>query len=301
LLDEDEGKIKSLRNHQSSSLILSGQEEINIKTIMCDESYDMIFHADRPIAISNVERLVNESQDSNPFLKNLLAQDIKSYLIAPIRQNGNNIGILEIGSKKKCELNAALTNKLEDLLPMFSIALKRSLDDRKTALDAIVQNQFTAIHPAVSWRFYEAAERLIEGQSEQIEEIVFEEVYPLFGQADIKGSSTERNKAIAGDLIEQLSLAKDVLGKASKRQSMPILDILRFRLDNYIQSVKQGLKADDEVSVLEFLSIEVYPVFNHLKDMSANLALAVKRYFDHLDPTLGILYKRRQDYEYSVC
>ena len=300
-LDESEAKIKSLGHQHSSSLILSGEEEICIKHIMCDESYNMIFHTDKPLAFSDVEQIVKDSSDSpNPFLNNLLKQGIKSYLIAPIRQNGNTIGILEVGAHKAWQLNAALTYKLEDLLPMFSIALKRSLDDRKTALDAIVQNQFTAIHPAVSWRFYDAAEKLMEGQSEQIEEIVFEEVYPLFGQADIKGSSTERNKAIAGDLIEQLSLAKEVLDKASKRQSMPVLDILRFRLDNYINSVKQGLKADDEVSVLEFLSVEVYPVFNHLKNMSANLALAVKRYFDHLDPTLGILYKRRKDYEYTV-
>ncbi|MDX1417953.1 MAG: hypothetical protein R3293_27375, partial [Candidatus Promineifilaceae bacterium] len=37
------------------------------------------------------------------------------------------------------------------------------------------------------------------------EEIVFDEVYPLYGLSDIRGSSTHRVQSIQSDLIQQLN------------------------------------------------------------------------------------------------
>ena len=62
----------------------------------------------------------------------------------------------------------------------------------------------------------------------EMEDIVFHDVYPLHGSSDIRGSSTARNEAIQGDLIEHLTLAGKVLKKASEFQQLPILDELKF-------------------------------------------------------------------------
>ncbi|MEO1626732.1 MAG: GAF domain-containing protein, partial [Bacteroidota bacterium] len=296
-VDKDEESIRSLGYNNSSSLLLSGSEKVIMKDIMCGESQNMICTNHGPLIAPDVPKM---TRPDNPFMQDLLDQGIQSFLIAPIQYNNETIGILELGAPEAGQLNSVVVKSLEDLLPMFTIAIKRSLDDYQNKLEAIVQRRFTSIHPSVSWRFYDAAETFLRERSDTVEEITFEDVYPLFGQADIKGSSTERNKAISGDLIEQLELAKDVLNVADDQHSLPIYDNLRYRIENCIQEIQVGLKAGDEVGILEFLKAEIYPVFKHISSLTDVTAAAVQKYKENIDPVLGILYKRRKEYEDTV-
>jgi hypothetical protein len=136
--------------------------------------------------------------------------------------------------------------------------------------------------------------------NDAMEDIVFPNVYPLFGQSDIHGSSVERNRSIQNDLIEQLSLAKKILDLSIKKFAFPVYKDLRFRMGNYIQQLQQELSAGDENIVLEFLKEEIYPVFNHLYTLSPEIKEALLEYENQLDPSLGLLYKRRKDYDQSV-
>ncbi|MEM9921898.1 MAG: GAF domain-containing protein, partial [Bacteroidota bacterium] len=296
-VDSDENRIKSLGYQYSSSLLLSGSDEVVIKDIMCSDSEKMICNHNSPLIAPDITRMI---RDDNPFTQNLLDQGIQSFIVAPIKYNNETIGVLELGAPEAGQLNSVVVQMLDDLLPMFTIAIKRSLDDYQNKLEAIVQKRFTSIHPAVSWRFYDAAENFLREGTDTVEEISFEDVYPLFGQADIKGSSTERNKAISGDLIEQLTLAKEVLEIADKQHTLPIYSNLEYRIDTCIDDIRQGLKAGDEVGILEFLKADIYPVFKHISTLSAVTAEAVERYKSHIDPELGILYKRRKEYEDTV-
>ena len=45
---------------------------------------------------------------------------------------------------------------------------------------------------------------IVEENPVSFREVVFEDVYPLYGQIDIKGSSDARNHAIQKDLVLQL-------------------------------------------------------------------------------------------------
>jgi hypothetical protein len=174
----------------------------------------------------------------------------------------------------------------------------------KSQIETIIRQQCTAIHPSVAWRFTEAAENLLESKSvnssDTMEDIVFPDVYPLYGQTDIQGSSTERNRSIQTDLIEQLSLAKNVLDLSVEKFAFPVYKDLRFRIGNYIQQLEQELSAGDENVVLEFLKEEIYPVFDHLHTLSPEIDAALLNYEKQLDPSLGLLYKRRKDYDHSV-
>ena len=133
-----------------------------------------------------------------------------------------------------------------------------------------------------------------------MEQIVFNDVYPLYGQVDIQGSSTRRNLAIQGDLVEQLTLAKAVLDTAVNKFSLPVYKELQFRIERYIEKLEGGLAAGDENQVLEFLKTEIYPVFNHLHTLSPELHEALLDYEKRLDPSLGVVYKQRKDYEQSI-
>ena len=94
------------------------------------------------------------------------------------------------------------------------MAVQRSVEELDTRIQAIIKDRCTAIHPVVEWRFRKAALNSIERQrataldaSAEMEPIVFEGVHPLYGLADIRGSSVQRSLAIQADLLTQLGLA----------------------------------------------------------------------------------------------
>ncbi len=145
----------------------------------------------------------------------------RSYLAMPLFYNNELIGILEAGSEQANVLNTITVYKLQEITSLFTIAMKRSQDEMQNQIDAIIRQKCTAIHASVAWRFIEAAEKLLESQitngDDTMEDIVFSSVYPLYGQSDIQGSSLERNRSIQADIIEQLSLVKNILNISVKK------------------------------------------------------------------------------------
>jgi hypothetical protein len=291
---------------KSQSLILTG-ENISCSNdgFFCDHIIDRVFHKNESVAISDVE-VYGANTHKNGFYKQLKTKGIQSILLLPIKaMEGNDLAILEIASPRPFELNSVNQSKLKDLIPVFEASVKRSSEERLNVLEATIQEHYTSIHPTVKWRFYEAAENyqnalLNAEETPIIEDIVFDDVYPLFGQSDIKGSSMARNTAIEEDLTTQLTLAINVLQAAKKKIELPIYDELSFRISEYLDHTKDGLKAGDEVGILQFLKKDIYPVFNHLKASDADLATLVDTYISHLDEDLKVVYVKRKAYENSV-
>ena len=210
------------------------------------------------------------------------------------------MAILEIASPRPFELNSINKNKLKDIIPVFEAAVKRSSEEHLNTLEATIQEHYTSIHPSVKWRFIEAAEKyqkqLYEGEKNlKPDTIVFNDVYPLYGQSDIKGSSIARNQAIKQDLTTQLTLAIAVLDEACKNEKLPIYQELTFRINQYLTNVTFGLKAGDEIEIIDFLKQDVYPVFNHIKLINKNLSNQISVYMNRLDKKLQVVYEKRND------
>ncbi|MDP5106195.1 MAG: GAF domain-containing protein [Polaribacter sp.] len=290
---------------KSNSIILNNQTEIK-----CDSNYfcsgilQKVFKDHETFIISDVEEY-GLSTNKNPFYQNLKLLDINSIILIPIKATKNgDLALLEIASPRAYELNSVNINKLKDIIPVFEAAVKRSAEERQNVLEATIQENYTSIHSSVKWRFYQAAEKyFVESQTNEnakLDEIIFNDVYPLFGQSDIKGSSEARNIAIKQDLITQLSLAINVLKDACKSEALPIYDELRFRVAAYLSDVKEGLNAGDEITILDFLKREIYPVFNHIKTINNELFEKVEIYIKRLDSDLGVVYEKRKEYETSV-
>jgi len=285
----------------STSILMPDKKKEKIDELFCDHSRQSSFKRNQPF----VFQAVNASMPEDPELaKKLLKLGLNSYVAVPLFYNDELIGILELGSDQPNALNTITVYKLQEVILLFTTALKRSRDEMKSQVETIIRQQCTAIHPSVAWRFTEAAENLLESKSanssDTMEDIVFPDVYPLYGQTDIQGSSTERNRSIQADLIDQLSLAKNVLDLSVEKFAFPVYKDLRFRIGTYIQQLEQELSAGDENVVLEFLKEEIYPVFNHLHTLSPEIDEALLNYEKQLDPSLGLLYKRRKDYDHSV-
>lgn len=291
--------------NKSNSIILNNKEEINCSSnYFCEEVMQKVFVNHETFIISDIEEY-GKATDKNPFYHNLYDGGIQSIILIPIKATkSGDLALLEIASPNAYDLNSVNINKLKDIIPVFEAAVKRTSEERQNVLEATIQENYTSIHESVKWRFYEAAEKyhteFQTNDNAKLDEIVFKDVYPLFGQSDIKGSSDARNTAIKEDLITQLSLAISVLKDACKKEKLPIYNELMYRVSTFLKDVKQDLNAGDEVNILDFLQREIYPVFNHIKELDKNLAKKVDIYMNRLDEDLNVVYEKRKDYEKSV-
>ena len=301
VFDEDRKVLKSLNNGFPSSFALAEPNPKKSDQSFCGFSHHTVFDLKKPAVIPHV---TSQPAADNPLMLRVDSHGLESYLAAPLIFDEKIVGVLEMGSGVPNALNSAVASQLDLVNPLFTTALKRSVDELETQLEAIVQEKFTAIHPSVSWRFFDAAERLYNARKElkvpEIEEIVFHEVYPLYGQSDLKNSSVMRNAATQADLIEQMGYARDVLELASQFTQLPIYQSLIHRMKKHVAQIRRGLGAGDEISVLEFLKTEIYPVFGQIESLNETLGSAVAAYREKLDPGQGVVYNKRRDFEESV-
>ncbi|MCU7550978.1 GAF domain-containing protein [Chitinophagaceae bacterium LB-8] len=283
-----------------NSILLMNNQEI-VEDAFCQEWKLGVYKPKEPLILSEINE---ETAKQNVLAQELKKIGVQSYMAVPLLYNEEIIGFLELSSDEPNALNAVTKHKLQDVIPLFTTALQRSLEERQNQLEAIIRQKYTAIHPTVAWRFTEAAENLLERQRNQdddtLEDIVFENVYPLYGQADIQGSSDERNHAIQADLIEQLLLANQILETAVNKFGLPIYKELQFRINTFIDKLQEGLTAGDENTVFEFLKEEIYPVFKYLNTADSDVQNAVQAYKQQLDPQLDMVYKERKAYDQSV-
>ncbi len=236
--------------------------------------------------------------------KTLLDNGIKNILLAPLVDGDETIGMLELATSTPGKLNAVSAHKVETVLPMFTAAVKRVKEEMATEVRAIIQEECTAIHPTVQWRFFEAGMNLLNKRKVNpraaMEEIVFKDVYPLYGMSDVRNSSVERNRAIQNDLQENLELAKDLLKKIYADKRFPLVEEVMYKTDEQLKKISRGLASGDESNVLEFLMEEIKPVTEHFETHDS-LRKHIEEYRSHLDPQFGVVYKRRKSFENSLA
>ena len=294
-----------LQTHKTNikSFLLGDMESCSPAEALCDESADKLFGRKEPLVIPDVQTFHELVPDSR-LTKNLLDQGIKSYVIAPLNYDDQIIGFLEIASQHKYQLNALALKKLEHVLPVLSIAAARFTEESKNRLDAIIQEECTTIHASVKWRFEQEARKFMEdqynGNVPAFKDLVFKNVFPLYGQMDIRQSSTLRNHAVQADLTQQLIQVKKILNKAYIKQNLPSLEELMYRVDQYLEEIAEDLLAGSEHKILAFLTSDIYPVFNHLKQTDLELEKDIDTYRALLDNDTQMIYDKRKDFDESV-
>ena len=230
----------------------------------------------------------------------------RSLLLYPLHVDDQLVGLMELASPNPGDLNAFNARRLVDVVPLFATTLKRNLDELEDHVQALIKRKYTAIHSSVEWRFREAARRYLEQResgeaSPELEQIVFHDVYPLYGLVDMRNSSRIRNEAIRADLGDQLQLALDVINAAGQIRPLPALEEVGYLLAQHLDRIESELRSDDESGVLELLRRDVEPLFGQLETYGSDVAERVSAYREALDPDLNIVYRRRKDFEESVA
>lgn len=273
-----------------------------VKTCSCFEHsvYDRAYCQRKPVVIEDLEEYTNQTAVE----KGLLKAGIKNIAIAPLVIDDEVLGMLELGTPYAGKLNPVNAGQLDNVLPMFTAAVRRVLGEMQTEVRALIQEQCTAIHPSVEWRFLEEGFNIINerrsGGTVPFGDIVFEDVYPIYGMSDVRNSSGERNTAIQEDLRKNLKEVQKVIATLLEYKKMPILDEVNHRVDAELTKINSGLDSGDESSVLDFLKHEIVPMFNYFKENDELLRPVLEDYEKMLDPNLGVIYDKRKDFEVSL-
>lgn len=285
------------------SFLLHGEGKVNCKTALCKSCYTKLIKENTYFVISDVDRYL-EQHDKTDTYKALKEQEVQSAILAPIAYEGKLLGVLEVVSDKKRVLNGVNAQKLDDVMPFIVSAVVRTKNEENNRIDAIIQNECTSVHASVYWRFEEEAKRFIadqmEGRQPTFREIVFKDVYPLFGQIDIKDSSTARNLAIQRDLMIQLSEISSILTIAFERKKLPVYEELIFRVNNHLDSIKEMLYTNSEQAIFDFVKEEITPVFEHFKKTDESLEKLILKYESKIDMGTDSYYDHRKNYDESV-
>jgi hypothetical protein len=249
---------------------------------------------------------LQELDVKTPIERDLIKKGIRSIIVAPLsNKNGDVIGLLEIGSPHPYQLHSFTELKFKEITGLFCMAVERSREEIDNRIEATLREQFTAVHPSVEWKFIEASYNLMENRENNIhatvEPIVFHNVYPMYGQADIVSSSIKRNNAIQADLIDNLQRAQKVLEKNLKQLQFPLAGQMMMKVGQGIAQLENEFNSSDESRIIAMLHEEVHPLFRHMQDTFPDMAFAITGYFDSLDPELGIIHHKRKAYEDSVA
>jgi hypothetical protein len=241
-----------------------------------------------------------------PIEEALIKKGISSIIVAPLlNKNEKVIGLLEIGAPEPFQLHSFIELKFKEIIGLFSMAVERSREEIDNRIEAIIREQYTAVHPSVEWKFIETSYRLLEKREKDpqnaiVDPIVFNDVYPLYAQADIVSSSVIRNQSIQADLIDNLNRAKKVLSNGLEQSEYPLLRQIKMKVEQNLHSIESDFSSNDESRIVEWLQEEIHPLFNDLRIKFPELASSIANYFGYLDEDFGIVYRQRKDYEDSV-
>lgn len=250
---------------------------------------------------------LREVSNKTPIEKDLLREGIHSIIVAPLfNKDEQVIGLLEIGSPRPFELHSFIELKFKEITGLFSMAVERSREEIDNRVEAIIREQYTAVHPSVEWKFVETSYNLLEKREKDpknavADPIIFHDVYPLYGQADIVSSSEKRNYAIQADLADNLRRVSRILQQGIQLGRFPLLNQYLMRVERDLKGLEEEFNSNDESRIVDWLQSAIHPLFSDLREKYPGLAGPISSYFNYLDPELGIVYRERKAYEDSVA
>lgn len=304
LYDEDDDRFvkPNFKNGDLRSFILLNDKEADCKNALCGCSYESLIENNQHFVIPEVS-VYSNTRVNDRFSANLLHLGIESFLLAPVRKGEKLLGLIELASPTPRALNSVNANKLELVLPYLSDTIEKNQSSMMNQLEAIIQREYTAIHPSVYWKFKKEAKNYFYSdqfrQNYTFKEIVFKEVYPLYGQIDIKSSSENRNTAIIKDLKEQLHQLIDILETLNFERKIVVIEQKKFELQSFLGEIDQNFKNNFEQIVHHYIENEIH---SFLKNTSLNKKSEelINAYFQKLDVKTGMFYETRKDFDDTI-
>ncbi|SHM16853.1 GAF domain-containing protein [Flavobacterium saccharophilum] len=300
---EEEKFVKPAKlESQLQSFLLSHDQEIDCKNAFFGCSFENLLNNKEPFVISNVNKFIAESPNRK-LGEHLLSQNIQSCIFAPVIKDDHLLGVLELVSSNSRALNSVNAQKLELVLPYLTDTIDRYNTDMQHQIEAIIQREYTTIHPSVYWKFRKESQNYFQNNNPSkdyiFKEIVFKNVYPLYGQIDIKGSSEHRNETVKRDLKSQLSTLLEIFDNQKPNTNLVLLEQRKFELESLRNELDFPLKADTEQHIQRYIEEEIHPILKNTKGSAKNEKLE-QLYFENLDEKTGLFYQERKKFDNAM-
>ncbi|TGD59523.1 GAF domain-containing protein [Flavobacterium humi] len=300
---QEEIKFNHMPNKkQVNSFILSGNLEMKCQNAVNSVVFKTLIEEKKRVAISDVKKF-SEAPENEKFGCHLLAQDIQSCILAPIVKDDKILGIIELVSSMPKELNSLNANKLDTVMPFIIDTIERYDSDFQNKIEVVIQHEYTTIHPSVYWKFQKEARKFILEENSNpdyiFKEIVFKDVYPLYGQIDIKESSDTRNKAAQTDIKNQLNSLIHIVEALHAEFKLDILEQRKFELEGFFKEMFSSLKADTEQQIQRYIETEIHPVLKK-HDTSDSVKTLIEDYFGEIDEVTGAFYQERKKFDKTL-
>lgn len=293
------------RSTQQNSVILDLLRNSDIPSDRIESLIDHYLKEPEILFFNTGKLPTHENENVGLLFQGLVASNIKSYSLVPVYHNSEPVGAIEIYTRKENVLNESLLVKLTDVPPLLGQILRDDAVEFEASIDDIIKEKFTSLQPAVQWKFNEAAWRykknlVVDKPKPIIEDIKFENVYPLYGAIDIRNSTIARNTAAGADLKIQLDLLHGVLRKLNDQMNIAFLEELIHVCENWLAKVDSEMLSSIELTISDFLNKDIPETLRYLKTHDPNTEKTIKVYEDALDPDTGVIFKNRRSLESSI-
>ncbi|MCX8020879.1 MAG: hypothetical protein N2747_10335 [Chitinophagaceae bacterium] len=287
--------------HEANSILFRQVKSVSERDDLGDYFKVLFKESDSPLLFTSLNDDTLEKLQPLPYYYN---EGIRSLIIYPLKQGKNLMGLLEIGASVPGRLNPLQITRIESAIPLFTLTLEKSLESLYNEVVKVIKRKFTAVQPAVEWKFTEAALNYIiqhrKKSDTAIERIVFHDVWPLYGAIDIRNSSSERSVCGQKDLSEQLQNVSQLFDRLKNHINLPLLHELDFKLNKFLTVIRQYMQTEDELMIHDFLKVQIHPLLKHLQSTEKNVRKDIQLYFKSTDAETGLFCRHRKQYEKSV-
>ncbi|MGG5903446.1 hypothetical protein [Sphingobacterium daejeonense] len=174
---------------------------------------------------------VEEGIDSeNSKLKDVLKNSgIVSYACFPLVSNHNLVGLFEVYSNEGTVLTRNMLIQVQSFHDLMKQLANEIVLSFRNELNNIILHRYTALQPAVAWKFNQVAAQYLgdvlnHTQEVEQEKIIFKQVYPFYAAIDVKDSSLLRNESNRNDLKIRLEFVEKLIHALKIEE--------RFEIDN---------------------------------------------------------------------
>jgi hypothetical protein len=274
-------------------------EKIRMLTADLENSvYQQAIQTGTPVLIDDLEKIKNPSA----IEKELLNLGYHSFMLSPVYNGKELMGTVEMGSMHPNAFNFLSVLKMKEILPIISLAFQREIETYANRVQSAMKEHFTAIHPVVEWKFEEAVMQAISvnADTNKLPEIMFDDVFPVYGQIDVRGSSDKRNDAIRLDMIDYLSKANAILKEAYAKHAFSLLDELMYRTERHLDKLHLSIDSGDETGIIDFMNQEVEPVLKIVAEREPSINKVIDEFLHPPENKDQFFHKRRTEFETSL-
>lgn len=218
---------------------------------------------------------------ANGNMNSLMPDHNKGLILQPVFNRGLLTGLIIIFAENKTILPELMFSNLQDILPVMENMFDSVTKNYIGLLDREIKNQFTAIQPAVEWKFNNAGIQHLQkkagNNTNEFISVEFKDLYPLYGAIDFRNSTSARNKAASQDLEIQLGSLRATLADITKIIKMPLLEEMSCRSLHFCEMIAEGeITTAEEAEINHFLkeeSLAVLTLISQENKSICNLAI----------------------------